>query len=169
MLTIGDGTNAILSGTSQLGVFNQFVGSSAATGQITAFTASPESLAASFTTGNMIGYRASAFVKGAGSTITRATNFSAEPTTVGTNNAFLADNLAYTGNYFIHQSGSTASVLGGALTIAGTLAVGTPQAYTPTNVTPDRAYDANSTTTEELADVLGTLIADLKTIGLLIS
>jgi len=40
-------------------------------------------------------------------------------------------------------------------------------AYTPTNVTTDRAYDANATTVDELADVLGTLIADLQTYGLL--
>lgn len=31
------------------------------------------------------------------------------------------------------------------------------------NVTEDRAFDANSTTTAELADVLGTLIDDLLT------
>jgi len=35
-------------------------------------------------------------------------------------------------------------------------------AYTPTNVTLDRSYDANATTTAELADVVGTLIADLQ-------
>ena len=39
--------------------------------------------------------------------------------------------------------------------------------YTPTNVTTDRAYDANATSTDELADVLGTLIADLQTKGVL--
>ena len=39
--------------------------------------------------------------------------------------------------------------------------------YTITNVTPDRAYDANATTTDELADVLGTLISDLIDKGLL--
>lgn len=44
------------------------------------------------------------------------------------------------------------------LTRAGT-------AYTPTNVTADRSYNANATTTDELADVLGTLIADLQTKG----
>lgn len=38
---------------------------------------------------------------------------------------------------------------------------------TISNVTPDRAYDANATTTDELADVLGTLVADLKTKGVL--
>lgn len=36
-----------------------------------------------------------------------------------------------------------------------------------TNVTVDRGFNANSTTVDELADVLGTLIADLIEIGLL--
>jgi hypothetical protein len=40
-------------------------------------------------------------------------------------------------------------------------------AYTPTSVVTDRAYDANSTTVEELADVLGTLIADLQATGII--
>jgi hypothetical protein len=40
-------------------------------------------------------------------------------------------------------------------------------AYTPTNVTTDRAYNANSTDVAELADVLGTLIADLQAQGLI--
>ena len=40
-------------------------------------------------------------------------------------------------------------------------------AYTVTNGTTDRSYDADLTTMNELADVLATLIADLKTYGLL--
>ena len=40
-------------------------------------------------------------------------------------------------------------------------------AYTPTNVTTDRSYDADLTTVDELADVLGTLIADLKAVNIL--
>ena len=42
------------------------------------------------------------------------------------------------------------------------------QTYTPTNVTTDRAFDANATTLDELADVVGTLIADLKTSGVIL-
>lgn len=42
-----------------------------------------------------------------------------------------------------------------------------PAAYTPTNVTPDRSFDANTVLIAELADVVGTLIADLQTLGLL--
>lgn len=44
---------------------------------------------------------------------------------------------------------------------------GTVQTYTPTNVTTDRSYDANATTLDEIADIIGTLIADLKTFGIL--
>ncbi len=46
------------------------------------------------------------------------------------------------------------------------LAVGLPgqvQTYTTTNVTPDRSFDANAVLIAELADVVGTLIADLQT------
>jgi parallel beta-helix repeat protein len=39
--------------------------------------------------------------------------------------------------------------------------------YTPTNVTTDRAYDADTVLVAELADVVGTLIADLQTSGVL--
>ena len=41
----------------------------------------------------------------------------------------------------------------------------TDQIYTTSNVTPDRDFDANATTLAELADVVGTLIADLKARG----
>lgn len=37
--------------------------------------------------------------------------------------------------------------------------------YTVDNVTTDRAFDANATSTAELADALGTLINDLRTFG----
>lgn len=35
------------------------------------------------------------------------------------------------------------------------------------NVTADRAYDANASSTAELADVLGTLITDLINVGII--
>lgn len=40
--------------------------------------------------------------------------------------------------------------------------------YTVTNGLTDRAYDANATTLDEIADVLGTLIADLRTLGVVL-
>lgn len=42
-----------------------------------------------------------------------------------------------------------------------------PAAYSPSNVTTDRTFDANSTTVDELADILGTLISDLQSLGLI--
>lgn len=41
-----------------------------------------------------------------------------------------------------------------------------PQTYTETNVTTDRAFDADTVTLPELADVVGTLIADLRARGI---
>lgn len=43
----------------------------------------------------------------------------------------------------------------------------TGDTYTVDNVTTDRTFDANATTTDELADVLGTLITDLRDKGIL--
>ena len=40
--------------------------------------------------------------------------------------------------------------------------------YSVSNVTTDRTYNANSTTLAEVADVLGTLIADLRSYGLVV-
>lgn len=53
---------------------------------------------------------------------------------------------------------------GNAVTIAKDGGLAT---YTPSNVTTDRSYDANSTTLDELADVVGTLIADFQAAGIL--
>lgn len=50
------------------------------------------------------------------------------------------------------------------VTIAG---YETGQTYTPTNVTTDRSFDADSTSLDELADVVGTLIADLQSVNVL--
>ena len=49
----------------------------------------------------------------------------------------------------------------------GTTPVAQAAAYTPTNVTPTRSFDANATSIDELADVVGTMIADNQAYGLL--
>lgn len=75
-------------------------------------------------------------------------------------------------NFAIHVGTGLTSVdtfehRGVTLGFFGTAPVVQTAAYTITNVTPDRAYDANATSVAELADVLGTLIADLTAYGLL--
>lgn len=42
-----------------------------------------------------------------------------------------------------------------------------PSAYSASNVTTDRTYDADVTTLDELSDVVGTLISDLQSLGLI--
>lgn len=49
----------------------------------------------------------------------------------------------------------------------GTTPVAQSPSYTITNVTTDRAYDADATSVDEIADVLGTLIADLQLTGII--
>jgi hypothetical protein len=51
--------------------------------------------------------------------------------------------------------------------IAATNLAASSSRYTVTNVTTDRTLDADSTSTAELADVLGTLITDLRERGVL--
>lgn len=47
-----------------------------------------------------------------------------------------------------------------------TISVGTPPTYNVTNESVDRTYDADTVAVAELADVVGTMINDLITIGL---
>lgn len=65
----------------------------------------------------------------------------------------------------------TGSQIGTAITqklgFFGATPIVRPSTYTPSNVTTDRVYDANATTLDEIADVLGTLIADLQSLGLI--
>lgn len=63
----------------------------------------------------------------------------------------------------VQIGGNTADLIG----FYGHTPAARPSAYTPTNVTTDRSYDADATTLAEVADVLGTLIADLQGLGLL--
>lgn len=52
------------------------------------------------------------------------------------------------------------------LGVGSIVASALPAAYTPTNVTTDRAFDADTVVVSELADVVGTMIADLQAAGI---
>jgi hypothetical protein len=64
---------------------------------------------------------------------------------------FAAIDLKTTPIADVNHAGGISSFLGG-LGIGG---------YTPTNVTPDRSFNADSTSLDEIADVLGTALTDL--------
>lgn len=55
----------------------------------------------------------------------------------------------------------------GQLALGGASPAAPSTGWAVTNVTPDKVYDANATTTDELADVLGTLITDLIAKGII--
>ena len=74
------------------------------------------------------------------------------------------------GKVFINQNlevGSDFSHIGAKIGFFGAAPVIQSAEYTSANVTTDRSYDANSTSIDEIADVLGTLISDLKLLGII--
>lgn len=86
-----------------------------------------------------------------------------------TSAAFLA-NLIYTSSpAFTANRNLTVDLNDGSRTVnlGGNVTFPSGSAYTITNVTTDRSYDANATSLDELADVLGTLIADLQAAGVI--
>jgi len=63
-------------------------------------------------------FQAAGATKGSGSSITRLINFLGVTQTAGTNNAFLADNSSFSGNWFINSNDANPSVFGGPVRFA---------------------------------------------------
>lgn len=159
--------------TTQRGLDVLIVGTSAATTSIVGANFQANTDAASYTTALRTAIRTASPTKGSGSTITNDVGaLIVVPTQGGTSNAWLTDTATPTaGSWGIFLSSSNANSLGGSLAVVGNFgangqAPAARQTYTITNVTTDRSYDANATTLDEVADALGTLVADLRTIGL---
>ena len=77
------------------------------------------------------------------------------------------DNSVYTDFQTTSDGGLRISPSGNKLGFFGVTPAARPATYTTSNVTTDRIYNADATTLDEIADVLGTLINDLKSYGLL--
>ncbi len=65
----------------------------------------------------------------------------------------------------VNPQGASATVA--ARFLVGQMTGSLSAAYTVTNVTTDRTFNADAATLNELADVVGTLIADLKARGVI--
>jgi hypothetical protein len=76
-------------------------------------------------------------------------------------------NGATTSSLVAGAGNNTYTFQAGSGTIAFVGEYDTAEVYTPTNVTTDRSFDANSTSLDELADIVGTLIADLQGVNIL--
>jgi hypothetical protein len=74
--------------------------------------------------------------------------------------SLLVENSSGTARFTVQDDGAYAFA-------GGTVGAAQTGYTTPTNLTTDRTFDANATTIDELADVLGTLIEDLKTKGII--
>jgi len=109
--------SGFLTGASQRAVYVDTAFTSAATTLGDVIVSVPTTANASFTTPIVRAFYAASASKGASNTITRLTNFYGETQTAGTNNAFIADNNSYSGNYFINSTSTNASVLTGNLTV----------------------------------------------------
>lgn len=66
----------------------------------------------------------------------------------------------------LHSEGRLITDEGTRITLTS-LGVSPSAAYTTSNVTVDRSFDADTVLVAELADVVGTLISDLQSRGLL--
>lgn len=99
--------------------------SSAATSLAASYRSKPYTEAASYTTTTLAHYWQDQTINGTGATITREIAFCSEGIGSGgtiSNFAVLSDNRAFTGgSWFLNQSGTNPSTLGGALTVNGQL------------------------------------------------
>lgn len=124
ILTVGGGTNP-LSGTSQVAVNVNYTSTAAATTMRGVYAnISPNA-------GASVGFLGNFWAGGIGtaSTPTRVVDFYTAGAQLhrGTNNASLADNSAFTGSFFLHQTGTDSSVLKGALVLQALTTAGPVQ------------------------------------------
>jgi len=82
-------------------------------------------------------------------------------------NSVFSNNTCYDNTTDFSGVSSSSTVLAVHNNIMDNTTKAATRTYTPTNVVTDRSFNADGTTTAELADVLGTLIADLQDKGLL--
>lgn len=141
-----------LTGTSPNAIYIDPVFPATATGGVSGITVAPSTAASAFTSAYYIGLFPQDITKGAGSGVTRSVGVYCPIYTSGaTGNAVVADNLAFSGSYFINQSGTDPSVLGGALSVAGVLSATTAGLKTKVST----ANTSNPPTNAELISAFG--------------
>ena len=88
----------------------------------------------------------------------------------GTDGYLAVKKSIYVGeNLFVNSAGGMkiATTTSQKIGFYGTTPIAQPSAYTVTNPSSDRSFDVSNTSVNELAVVLGTLIGDLKSLGLI--
>ncbi len=82
-------------------------------------------------------------------------------------NTVLMNNTCYDNTTDFSGVASSSTVFAAFNNLLDSAAEAATRTYTPTNVTTDRAFDADTVALTELADVVGTLIADMQEKGLI--
>jgi len=96
-----------ITGVAQIGISSELVSSSSATSATYGFYSAPSTANASYTCAARYSFYSDVATKGASSTITRDIGYYVNLPNQGTNNASIADNLAFTGSWFINSNNST--------------------------------------------------------------
>lgn len=112
---VRSGNSNPLTSTSQLAFSTAMAVTSNANDTGSSFYGASTTAAASFTLPLLAQFYAQNVTKGASSTITRHVHYYAETPNQGTNNAAFADNISFTGNWFINSTNTNDSLLSGDL------------------------------------------------------
>lgn len=108
-----------MTSTSQYGAFAEFTANSSATTRVVGFGGNTTTDNSAFTAGVRAQFASFNRTKGAASTITRDIAYLLETPTQGTNNASIADNTSFTGNWFINSTSTNPSLFSGNVGIGG--------------------------------------------------
>lgn len=124
LMQVGASANqTLLSGTTQEGLRATIRSNSSATARTLGFVAAYQTEATAYTTGVGAGIRIQTPTIGATSIVTRNIGLLFQDVgTGGTNNAFISDNEAFTGNWFINSTSTNSSRFGGSVGIGSSLA-----------------------------------------------
>lgn len=146
------GGSSQLSTTTQYGVQVNPVISSSATAGVYGIGSELTVANASFTVPWVLGFAAANIsAVGGTATITRAVGYYSSVQSGGTNNAVIADNLSFTGNYFINSTSTNSSLFSGVVNASA----GVRTKYSTANVTD------GAPTAAEMASACGTAASGL--------
>lgn len=111
--------NSQTTGVIQFGTIIDTIFSNSATTGVFGIASSPQLANSAFTCGYAYGFYAGTITPlGGTATLTRAISFFATAQTNGTNNASIADNVTFTGNWFINSTNTAQSLFSGNITVS---------------------------------------------------
>ena len=140
--------NSSTSGVNQYGIYCDTIFSSGATSTGYGFVALPKTASASYTMGLLVNYYSATQTKGTSSTITRFVDYYSQLGTQATNNAVIADNSSFSGNYFINSTSTRESLFSGIVAMSAGFRTKVSTANTanpPTDAELDSAFGQPAT------------------------